>query len=164
MILQLSSVSSGATQSPKLKRLRRSASTCAAAGASGSGPPFCCFPRSYSTTKARAPSGWMRRWKSFTRQPWYTTTLLMKRRQGEDENRLAQYGRDLGMAFQIVDDVLDLTASESVLGKPVARDLREGKVTMAVIHALERCTPDEKRKIETVLGDRAFIGVTHADI
>ena len=57
-----------------------------------------------------------------------------------------QYGRNLGMAFQIVDDVLDLTASESVLGKPVASDLREGKVTMAVIHALERCTPESARR------------------
>lgn len=82
----------------------------------------------------------------------------------EQEEKLAQYGRDLGMAFQIVDDVLDLTASESVLGKPVASDLREGKVTMAVIHALERCNSDEKHKIETVLQDRAFNGVTHADI
>src|SRR5437868_6690828 len=82
----------------------------------------------------------------------------------EQEKRLGQYGRDLGMAFQIVDDVLDLTASEDVLGKPVASDLREGKVTMAVIHALERCTPEEKGKIETVLIDRAFNGVTHADI
>ncbi|MFY9644094.1 MAG: polyprenyl synthetase family protein [Terriglobales bacterium] len=80
------------------------------------------------------------------------------------EDRLALYGRDLGIAFQIVDDVLDLTASESVLGKPVASDLREGKVTMAVIHALERCTPAERRQIETVLQDRAFNGVTHADI
>ncbi len=68
------------------------------------------------------------------------------------------------MAFQIVDDVLDLTASESVLGKPVASDLREGKVTMAVIHALERCTPLERKQIETILRDRAFNGVTHADI
>jgi octaprenyl-diphosphate synthase len=82
----------------------------------------------------------------------------------EHEDKLGQYGRDLGMAFQIVDDVLDLTASESVLGKPVASDLREGKVTMAVIHALDRCTPDETRKIETVLQDRAFNGVTHSDI
>jgi octaprenyl-diphosphate synthase len=82
----------------------------------------------------------------------------------EQEDKLGQYGRDLGMAFQIVDDVLDLTASESVLGKPVASDLREGKVTMAVIHALERSTPDETRKIETVLRDRAFNGVTHSDI
>jgi octaprenyl-diphosphate synthase len=82
----------------------------------------------------------------------------------EEEERLGRYGRDLGMAFQVVDDVLDLTASETVLGKPVASDLREGKVTMAVIHALERCTPAEKTKIETVLRDRAFNGVTHADI
>jgi octaprenyl-diphosphate synthase len=82
----------------------------------------------------------------------------------DQEERLGQYGRDLGMAFQIVDDVLDLTASEDVLGKPVASDLREGKVTMAVIHALERCTPEEKRKIETVLADRAFNGVTHPQI
>jgi octaprenyl-diphosphate synthase len=68
------------------------------------------------------------------------------------------------MAFQIVDDVLDLTASESVLGKPVASDLREGKVTMAVIHALQNCTPVERERIETVLRDRAFNGVTHAEI
>ncbi len=82
----------------------------------------------------------------------------------EQEDALGQYGRDLGMAFQIVDDVLDLTASEGVLGKPVASDLREGKVTMAVIHALERCTPAERTKIETILRDRGFNGVTHAQV
>jgi octaprenyl-diphosphate synthase len=82
----------------------------------------------------------------------------------EQEESLAQYGRDLGMAFQIVDDVLDLTASENVLGKPVASDLREGKVTMAVIHALERCTAQERESIETVLEERAFDGVTHREI
>src|SRR6059058_145341 len=82
----------------------------------------------------------------------------------EQEECLAQYGRDLGMAFQIVDDVLDLTASESILGKPVASDLREGKVTMAVIHALERCTPEEREMIETVVDQRAFNGVAHSDI
>ena len=82
----------------------------------------------------------------------------------DQEEKLAQYGRDLGMAFQIVDDVLDLTASENVLGKPVASDLREGKVTMAVIHALAHCTPEEKKKIETIVRDRAFNGVTHAQI
>jgi len=82
----------------------------------------------------------------------------------EQEENLAQYGRDLGMAFQIVDDVLDLTASENVLGKPVASDLREGKVTMAVIHALERCSPREREMIQTVMQERAFDGVTHRDI
>ena len=82
----------------------------------------------------------------------------------QQEEHLGQYGRDLGMAFQIVDDVLDLTASESVLGKPVASDLREGKATMSVIHALEHCTAAERHQIETILRDRAFNGVTHADI
>ncbi len=80
------------------------------------------------------------------------------------EERLGEYGRDLGMAFQIVDDVLDLTASESVLGKPVASDLREGKATLSVIHALERCTAAERRQIESILHNRAFNGVSHAEI
>jgi len=58
----------------------------------------------------------------------------------EEEEKLASYGRNVGLAFQIVDDVLDLTATADVLGKPVGSDLREGKVTLAVIHALERCS------------------------
>ena len=82
----------------------------------------------------------------------------------EQEENLAQYGRDLGMAFQIVDDVLDLTASEDVLGKPVASDLREGKVTMAVIHALERCTARERQTIDAVVRERALDGVTPGEI
>ena len=89
---------------------------------------------------------------------------ILGRATAEQEEKVGQYGRDLGLAFQIVDDVLDLTASENVLGKPVASDLREGKVTMAVIHALERCTTSERKQIETILRDRAFNGVTHADI
>jgi octaprenyl-diphosphate synthase len=82
----------------------------------------------------------------------------------EQEEKLASYGRNLGMAFQIVDDVLDLIASEEVLGKPVASDLREGKATMAVIHAIEHCTDEERAKFETILRERAFNGVTHAQI
>jgi octaprenyl-diphosphate synthase len=82
----------------------------------------------------------------------------------EDEDKLGRYGRSLGMAFQLVDDVLDLTASEDVLGKPVASDLREGKATMAVIHALDRCIPQEKQLIQTVLDERAFESVSHSRI
>jgi octaprenyl-diphosphate synthase len=82
----------------------------------------------------------------------------------DEEAAVGKYGHDLGMAFQIVDDVLDLTASEEILGKPVASDLREGKATMAIIHALERCTPHERNRIETVLHNRGFNGVTHAEI
>jgi octaprenyl-diphosphate synthase len=81
-----------------------------------------------------------------------------------DEDRLGEYGRNLGLAFQIVDDVLDLTASEEVLGKPVASDLREGKVTMAVIHALDRCSPEERKTVATVLDERCFASVAHRDV
>jgi octaprenyl-diphosphate synthase len=80
------------------------------------------------------------------------------------EQALGEYGRNLGLAFQIVDDVLDLTALEDVLGKPVASDLREGKATLAVIHALERGTGADREAIRTVLADRAFTRVSHAEI
>lgn len=86
---------------------------------------------------------------------------------GEDapfERTLGEYGRNLGLAFQIVDDVLDLTATEDVLGKPAASDLREGKATLAVIHALERGTGADREAIRTVLADRSFDRVAHADI
>ena len=80
------------------------------------------------------------------------------------EQRMGDYGRSLGMAFQIVDDVLDLTATEEVLGKPVASDLREGKATLAVIHALEHGSDAERAAIQTVLTDQNFEVVTHAEI
>lgn len=80
------------------------------------------------------------------------------------EREMESYGRNLGMAFQVVDDVLDLTASEVILGKPVASDLREGKATYAVIHALERCSADERALIETVLKERAFHSVSYEQV
>jgi octaprenyl-diphosphate synthase len=80
------------------------------------------------------------------------------------EATLGEYGRNLGLAFQIVDDVLDLTANDDVLGKPAASDLREGKATLAVIHALERGTGADREAIRTVLADRSFARVAHADI
>jgi octaprenyl-diphosphate synthase len=80
------------------------------------------------------------------------------------EEQLGEYGRNLGLAFQIVDDVLDLTAAEEVLGKPVASDLREGKATLAVIHALERGTGADREAIRTVLAERSFGEVTHTHI
>ena len=89
---------------------------------------------------------------------------VLGRASDANEDRLGEYGRNLGLAFQIIDDVLDLTASEDVLGKPVASDLREGKVTMAVIHALDRCTPEERKVIETVLDERCFTSVSHRDV
>ena len=80
------------------------------------------------------------------------------------EDTLGEYGRNLGLAFQIVDDVLDLTANDDVLGKPAASDLREGKATLAVIHALERGTGADREAIRTVLADRSFTRVAHTEI
>jgi octaprenyl-diphosphate synthase len=56
------------------------------------------------------------------------------------EEALAEYGRNAGLAFQLVDDLLDFTASPEKLGKPVLSDLKEGKVTLPLIFALEAGT------------------------
>jgi len=81
-----------------------------------------------------------------------------------EEATLATYGRAVGLAFQIIDDVLDLTASEDVLGKPVASDLREGKATLAVIHSLDHGTVRDRQAIQRVLDDRSFENVSRGQI
>ncbi len=81
-----------------------------------------------------------------------------------EEARLATFGRAVGLAFQIVDDVLDLTATEEVLGKPVASDLREGKATLAVIHAADHGTAADRKAIRRVLDDRSFENVSRQQI
>src|ERR1035437_7616517 len=69
--------------------------------------------------------------------------------------KLGEYAWNLGMAFQLVDDVLDFTAREKTLGKPVGGDLREGKVTLPLVYALERATAGERPLVETILRDRS---------
>jgi octaprenyl-diphosphate synthase len=81
-----------------------------------------------------------------------------------EENRLATYGRTVGLAFQIVDDVLDLTATEEVLGKPVASDLREGKATLSVIHSIDHGTAKDRQAIQRVLDDRSFENASRQQI
>ncbi len=56
----------------------------------------------------------------------------------EHVQALSAYGYNFGMAFQIVDDVLDFTGDEAVMGKPVGSDLRQGTVTLPVFHFLQR--------------------------
>ena len=80
------------------------------------------------------------------------------------ESSLAAYGRTVGLAFQIIDDVLDLTATEEVLGKPVASDLREGKATLAVIHSIDHGTAADRQTIQRVLDDRGFQRVSREQI
>ncbi len=77
---------------------------------------------------------------------------------------LERYGRALGTCFQLVDDLLDYTAREEELGKPVLSDLKEGKLTLPLILALPRLRPVERGKIGTVLERRAFDGVEAEEI
>ena len=72
------------------------------------------------------------------------------------ESKLADFAWNLGMAFQLVDDILDFTSSEKILGKPAGNDLRGGKVTLPVIYALENASPEERQAVETVISDGAY--------
>ena len=78
---------------------------------------------------------------------------------GADDSRLGEYGWNLGMAFQLIDDVLDFSASEDVLGKPVGNDLREGKVTLPLILALNQAGPAERELVEQVIRDEGYDNV-----
>jgi len=70
--------------------------------------------------------------------------------------RLGDYAWNLGMAFQLVDDILDFTAEKSVLGKPVGNDLREGKLTLPLVYALQGASPQERALVAMVLEDRSY--------
>ena len=71
----------------------------------------------------------------------------------EDEvKNLGAFAWNAGIAFQIIDDVLGLTSDEKVLGKPIGNDLKEGKKTLIVIHALKNASEAEREILEKVLG------------
>jgi len=82
----------------------------------------------------------------------------------EKVQALTDYGLNLGMAFQLIDDLLDFTADERVLGKPVASDLKEGKLTLPLIYLLERGDPRERAMVQTVLEERDFRTVGRDEI
>jgi len=77
----------------------------------------------------------------------------------ERERALAGYGMNLGICFQVVDDLLDLVADERALGKPVMSDLREGKLTLPVIFMLRRAGAPALEMVRAVLDDRGFARV-----
>jgi octaprenyl-diphosphate synthase len=82
----------------------------------------------------------------------------------ERERALTSYGTNLGLCFQMVDDLLDFTAEEKTLGKPVANDLREGKLTLPMIFLLRRAGADVAPKVRAVLEDRGFERVPREEI
>jgi octaprenyl-diphosphate synthase len=75
----------------------------------------------------------------------------------EEVEALAAYGLNVGIAFQIVDDSLDFTADEAVLGKAIGADLREGKRTLPLIATLNRASPEDREWIMGVLRRRALL-------
>ena len=81
-----------------------------------------------------------------------------------EEQSLADYGRYAGLAFQLVDDLLDFTASPLQLGKPVLSDLKEGKVTLPLIFALESDGAGGRRMVRTVLEEKGFHSVRAEEI
>lgn len=72
-----------------------------------------------------------------------------------ERNRIAEYGRQLGLAFQLRDDCLDYEAAVEELGKQPFADLREGKITLPLILALKRCTVGEREQVASVLKNAA---------
>jgi octaprenyl-diphosphate synthase len=80
------------------------------------------------------------------------------------EQKLGEFAWNLGIAFQLIDDILDFTARETTLGKPVGNDLREGKVTLPVVYALESGDREGRQMVETVLRDGNYEKVSVADI
>ena len=72
----------------------------------------------------------------------------------EKEEALWRFGQKVGMAFQLMDDVLDLTADEERLGKAVGTDLRDGNATLPLILLLQQASRPERRELTEMLGAR----------
>lgn len=71
----------------------------------------------------------------------------------EKEELLRLYGLNVGLAFQLVDDVLDFTSDESTLGKPVGSDLKEGKLTLPLIYLMRDGEPGHRELVRSALSD-----------
>jgi octaprenyl-diphosphate synthase len=68
-----------------------------------------------------------------------------------EEESLAAFGMELGIAFQFMDDALDYVADQSAFGKECGHDLLEGKVTLPLIHTLIHCTPEERARVAAIV-------------
>jgi len=73
---------------------------------------------------------------------------------GLDSEKYAKYGKNLGLVFQIVDDILDITSDEETLGKPVMNDLYEGKMTLPFIYMYDMLSNEEKNHFKQLFKKR----------
>jgi octaprenyl-diphosphate synthase len=80
----------------------------------------------------------------------------------EKQELLRLYGLNIGIAFQLVDDVLDLTSTESALGKPVGNDLKEGKLTLPLIYLMRDGEPKHRKLVQNALS-KSNLGKTQRD-
>ena len=69
------------------------------------------------------------------------------------EEALSQMGLNLGLTFQLVDDILDYTGDQKQLGKEVGADLREGRITLPLIHALAQASPPDQARLQELAQD-----------
>jgi len=74
----------------------------------------------------------------------------------EQETALSEYGFNLGIAFQMADDLLDYTSDTTVLGKEVGADLKEGKMTLPVIYSLKRADSQDRVQMEKIIKNKDF--------
>jgi octaprenyl-diphosphate synthase len=74
----------------------------------------------------------------------------------ESELALRDFGMDLGIAFQLIDDTLDYISSEEQFGKSIGHDLEEGKITLPLIHTLKQCSEGERTEIAGILESEAL--------
>jgi octaprenyl-diphosphate synthase len=82
----------------------------------------------------------------------------------EERAALARYGVSVGIAFQLIDDVLDFVSTEAKLGKPVANDLREGKLTLPLIYLMEEGDSNHRKLVETVMREQGFESVSRDEV
>ena len=81
---------------------------------------------------------------------------ILARAAGEKQDALKRYGFHTGMAFQMADDLLDYTGTKEALGKTPGADIREGKLTLPVIHSLANASPDDRTWMESIIADTRF--------
>jgi octaprenyl-diphosphate synthase len=89
---------------------------------------------------------------------------ILAQRPREEEEKLGEYGKNLGLAFQLIDDLLDFTSSTEKLGKPIGNDLREGKITLPLIYSLRDCNREDVEKVTRIFEEHGFQSVRLEEI